>query len=129
MRLTHPNMASEDISAALGMKPRFSWTAGEPRRRPDGVELPGTNDKTYWCCPLAVDPSSSLVDALRASISNLQNCKPFLQTFVETGGEIEYFIGWFTTATSGGDTLDWELLRQLADLKISLSLDVYGNRR
>jgi hypothetical protein len=121
-------MASEDISEALGMEPRFSWTAGQVRLGADGREIGGVNEKTYWSCRIAVAPCANLVDALGASLSELESRKRFLRTFVETGGEVEFFIGWFTKATSGGEMFDWELLKRLADLRIGLSFDVYGNR-
>ncbi len=53
----------------------------------------------------------------------------YLKHFAATGGQIEYFIGWFTTDVSGGDTLSWDLLARLSKLKISLALDVYGNKQ
>jgi hypothetical protein len=71
------------------------------------------------------DESEDLIDALIGSVSLLEAHKDFLDQFITTGGEIEYFVGWFTTGTSGGDTLPWELMRRMADLKINL--DLTGN--
>jgi hypothetical protein len=88
----------------------------------------GVHEDTYWSQRIISDESADIVSILEATTSSLEAHRSFLQDFVATGGEIEYFIGWFTTDISGGDTLSWELLERLAALRINLSLDVYGNK-
>jgi hypothetical protein len=121
-------MRSEEISTVMGMQPSFHWTAGEPRVSPKGTPLGGVNEQTYWTSRILHPESEELTDALEANLSFLEPHEDFLREFVATGGEIEYFIGWFTTDTSGGETLGWELLQRLAALRINLALDVYGNK-
>jgi hypothetical protein len=128
LRFRHPSMPSEEISRAIGMQPQFHWNAGEPRVTPTGIALRGVREETYWSSGDLHSECPDLVDAIAANLTSLEPHKDFLREFVTTGGEIEYFIGWFTTDTSGGETLDWELLQRLADFKISLGLDVYGNK-
>jgi hypothetical protein len=120
-------MSAEAISAALDLQPRIRWNAGDPRLQSDGTETADRNDSTYWSYRIESEPSLSLMDAIENSLLTLEESKDFLLEFVRTGGEIEYFIGWFTTETSGGETLSWELLKRLGELNICLSLDVYGN--
>ena len=112
----------------MRMQPRFHWTAGEPSVSPKGTPLGGVREQTYWSSGNLHSESVELTDALEANLSSLESHKDFLREFVATGGEIEYFIGWFTTDTSCGETLDWELLQRLAALRINLALDVYGNK-
>lgn len=50
--------------------------------------------------------------------------KQFFKKVIASGGNIEYFIGWHLNGNTG-DTLSHELLRELADLGISLSFDLY----
>src|SRR5260370_39223721 len=128
LRLRHPSIRSEEISRAIGLQPSIHWNAGEPRVSPDGTVLGGVRDQTYWSSRILHSESVDLTDALAASLSSLEPHKDFLLDFVATGAEIEYFIGWFTTDTSGGETLDWELLQRLAALHINVGLDVYGNK-
>lgn len=45
-----------------------------------------------------------------------------LNAFAESGGTVEFYIGWFLPP---GDTFHWTLLRDLPELGISLSVDVY----
>jgi hypothetical protein len=51
--------------------------------------------------------------------------RPFFHEIRSQGGTIELFVGWFLDGQSG-DVFDCDLLAQIADLKIDLSLDVYG---
>ncbi len=46
-------------------------------------------------------------------------------TRVSTGGALSFFVGWFSDGDAG-ERLAWPLLRELAELRISLELDVYG---
>jgi len=132
LHLNHPKMRWEQISAALGLTPKVRWNAGDPRVTPKGTELGGTRDRTNWSCRIAEDnrtdeDAPDLTDAVEDSVSYLEAHKDLLSEFVATGGEMEYFVGWFTTDTSGGDTLRWELMQRMAALKINFTLDVYGN--
>jgi len=120
LRLRHPSVPADQISAALNLQPRNSWNADDPRPR----IRPGA----YWSCDVKHDPDAELEDILHAGVESLEPHKAFLQEFVETGGWVAYCIGYFTTDISGGPTLDCELLKRLADLHLNLEFDVYGNR-
>jgi hypothetical protein len=75
--------------------------------------------------PTADDPSTNLESVLTKHVADLEQHRAFLEKLCATGRSIEYFIGWFTDSNSGA-FFHWELLRRLAALRISLSLDVYG---
>jgi hypothetical protein len=121
-------MHCDEISRVLNLQPRFSKDVGAPRVKSDGTESGGVNEQTYWSSRIETNESDSLVEALNTSLADLEVHRDFLRKFAASGGEIEYFIGWFTTETSGGEIIDWKLLKRLADLRIGLSLDVYGNK-
>ena len=129
LRLRHPTLRADDISKSLGVTPNFSWSAGEPRRNPEGRTLGGTRDETYWTWSISTSDSTWLGDAIDANLVEIGAHSGFLRDFVSTGGSIEYFVGWFTSKVSGGETLNWELLRRLADYQINISLDVYSAER
>jgi hypothetical protein len=116
-------MRAEEVSTALDLRPRFQWSVGDPRFESDTLK-----DHTYWSWEVPHDDSANLAKALATSVCELRAHAKFLREFVASGGEIEYFVGWFTTDVSGGETLSWELLRQLAELQIDLAFDVYGNK-
>jgi hypothetical protein len=128
LRLRHPSIDPAEVTTALGVEPQFQWKAGARRHSPSGQLLEGFYDKSYWTARLTVDAESSLTEVLRSHLLELEKRKHFLMDVRATGGSVEYFIGWFTTDVSGGETFDCELLRRLADLQIDLSFDVYGQR-
>jgi hypothetical protein len=121
-------MPWEEISTALGLNPNVKWTAGEPRVTPTGTLLGGIRENTRWSHRLENEDSTDLIEALTVNISFLEGHKDFLDAFVATGGEIEYFVGWFTIEVSSGQTLPRELMRRIADLKIDLGFDIYGRK-
>jgi hypothetical protein len=121
-------MPWEEISTALGLDPNVKWTVGEPRRTPTGTLIGGIRDNTRWSHRLENNGSIDLTEALAANISFLEGHRDFLESFVATGGEIEYYIGWFTIEASSGQTLPRELVRRIADLKIDLGFDIYGRK-
>jgi hypothetical protein len=126
LRLRHPSMDPEAISTALGETPRFSWKAGDRRRTPAGQVLEGLNDTTYWCSESIDGDGFELVYTIGSNLESLESHRSFLTDFCSTGGELEYFIGWYTDGRNTGETFDSDLLRRLADLQIDLAFDVYG---
>lgn len=128
LRLRHPSMAPEDISAALGMEARFQWKAGDRRITPKGRSLDGTFESTYWCSPAFEAQGLDLADALSSHLRALESHQEFLVDFASTGGSIEYFVAWFSDGLNTGLTLNWELLKRLSALKVDLGLDVYGGK-
>jgi hypothetical protein len=66
-----------------------------------------------------------LADLLGRVLDQLAPHRSFFHGIRSQGGTIEFFVGWFFDGQSG-DVLDCDLLARMADLKIDLSLDVYG---
>ena len=126
LRLRHPAMDPDEISAALKMQPHVRWMAGRPRRTPLGQPLEGTYRETCWSSRCAEGSGFDLEDTLESLVQELERHKEFLAGFCATGGSVEYFIGWFTDGKNTGATFSWGLQRRLADLHVHLALDVYG---
>ena len=126
LRLRHPEMDPDAISAALKMQPRFRWMAGQPRRTPLGQPLDGTCRETYWSSEVTEGSGFNLADTLESLVQELEHHKEFLEGFCATGGSVEYFIGWFTDGRNTGATFSWDLQRRLAGMRVHLALDVYG---
>ena len=47
LRIRHPDMDPQDVTAALGIEPKHAWRAGEARRTPVGTPLTGVYRDTY----------------------------------------------------------------------------------
>jgi hypothetical protein len=128
LRLRHPRITAEQISAGLNLTPRYSWTVGQPRLRRDGVEITHSNAETYWSLRVE-NGSADLVSAIDTAVTQLEERRAFIQEFLNSGGSIDLFIGWFLLGQSGGESLPSELLHRLGTLGIDLALDVYGEIR
>lgn len=130
LRITHPSIDPEDITRALSIAPTHACKAGSGRTTPKGHPLPGVNRETFWLYHFgrkAKGEAGALTETLVAMNQSLSSKREFLRALRESGGRVEYFIGWFTDFNSG-EVLDWHLLQQCGDLGIDLALDVYGHR-
>lgn len=122
LRLWHPQEHPRSITDALGMTPKITWNVGDRRVTPKDEPLEGTYDTTYWVSDVPI--YEGLEKTLRENALILASKKDYLNKFSDGGGSIEYFIGLFADKHAGA-TIDWELQRLLADLHISISLDIY----
>jgi hypothetical protein len=89
--------------------------------------LGGQNRESYWTTRLIEDrwPPTGLAVLLGRVLDQLAPHRLFFHEIRSQGGTIELFVGWFFDGQSG-DVFDYDLLARMADLKIDLSLDVYG---
>jgi hypothetical protein len=124
LRIKHPNVDPALVAAQLGWKLRASWLAGSQRLSPSGQPL-GIADHSY--CNFTLDHSSnaSLVDALKVNLQYLSARKEFMKELTSTGGKLEFYVGWFVEHHAG-EVLEAKLLRELGELGIDLTLEVYG---
>jgi hypothetical protein len=123
-RVHHPSIDPGLISTKLGLKPQHKWKAGADRKTPKGTPLKGVYETTYCTFRLKHSKKIDLADFLKYYNKNLFKHKTFLKSIRSTGGKLEYFIGWFSDKDSG-EVFDLELLEQLVELKIDLSIAVY----
>jgi hypothetical protein len=123
LRIAHPSLNSKRISDELGLTPAFAYTAGDKKITPKGTELPGTRKESFWRHEIAITDEPIELAIMRVTVS-LAEKKWFLRHISETGGRVEYFIGWFT-AENSGFVLAHSLLGQLSDVGIDLSFDIY----
>lgn len=133
-RVSHPSQDLSPIYAMLGAIPGFApgriWKAGEERKTPKGEKLKGCYPNSY--CYLNIQSKTQSVDeslssAVEGAMDQIWPYKSALQEVVKTGGELSFFIGWFIGSNSG-DTFDYQLLRQLAAMNISLEFDIYSEK-
>jgi len=122
-RARHNEIDLSIIPATLGMTAHALWKAGDPRRTPKGTPLEGIRKDCY--CSITFDELADLPQSLTAALAILKEHNDFLLSLSEEGVEFAFFVGWFSDSSSG-DTLQWQLLDELAKLRISLELDVYG---
>lgn len=123
LRLRHSEGDVGRLLENWGLEVGRAWIAGRPRTTPGGTPLEGVWPDSYAYSPLPAE-GTTLAHRLRLILARLEPLADELVAFAEAGGTCELFVGWHFQRNSG-DMLDWELLRRLADCRLSLSLDIY----
>ena len=123
LRITHPSMQSDEITKSLELAPTLSYTAGDRKVTPKGTEVPGRRRESYWCYDLPTNDDAIEYEIERCNAA-LGGKRAALEHITDGGGRVQYFVGWFSSGNSGF-TLPHRVSRQLADLRIDLSLDLY----
>lgn len=118
LRLWHPVMSADDISANLGMAPTTRWDTGSVSDQGHIQRM------TYWTCRLR-QGSGNLAVSLTKLVQDLEPKRQFLREIEATGGRSELFVGVFLDGNAG-ELLPANLLRTIGELRIDLALDIYG---
>ena len=125
LRMTHPTMDLSTFCESIGLSLFRYWIAGQPRKTTDGKLLHGLYENSYCCCRLFVSSYEDMQPAIEKCLQLLEMHKGNVQLITDSGGEVNFFIGWFFEGMSGLE-FDWKILRRISDLKISLELDANG---
>jgi len=131
LSITHPSYNAEEISKALGLSPTMARNVGEPRVSKNGSLLGGTNKETFWKVNLHSENKIHSDQELMESFISRENKKlevhkQYFGELIESGGYIEYFIGWFSEGSINMNvTLEPKLLKETADLNITIGLAAY----
>lgn len=125
LRVRHPDADLTEFCRQLGVEATRVWRAGEGRATKTGTSLTGTQKESYCTVSFLDGASANLPREMHSVLSKLRKHKQTLKQITDSGGEISLFIGWFCDFNCGG-TLSWNLLSELAELRVSLEFDVYG---
>ena len=123
LRLRH---SERDVGALLerwGFEVGRSWVAGTARTTPAGRPLEGFWPDSYAYSSMPAE-GTTLAHRLLKILTKLEPVCEEIAAFVEDGGTAQLFVGWHFERNSG-DVLDWDLMRRLAECRVSLSLDIY----
>lgn len=124
LRVYHPTIDPERISQELGISPGRKWVAGTPRATPAGQALEGVYEYSYWVVRMVPKAGQTLPEFLAAIIVKLEAHKGLLNEITGTGGRLQLYISFFVSKNAG-EIMDWELLWKLAQLRLSLAIDIY----
>ena len=130
LHVSHPTLDLGELTQILGLKPSRVWKSGEPRVTPKGTPLEGVYKYNSWSAPLheqkrIFSTDIYLEDYLEKLNQQLTPHKIKFGEIVNSGGYIEYFVGWFSEGNIGA-TLNPKLLKSTAELNISIRLDIYA---
>jgi len=121
-------MPASEIISMLGLSAKHFWSAGERIRHVNGRELSveQPNAKSYCSFPVETGDNADLEFVLSQQVVLMEEKSVAIKDFLRTGGELEFFIGWYFDGNSGF-ILDAVLLQQVAALGIALSFDIYAS--
>ncbi|MCB5228423.1 DUF4279 domain-containing protein [Alishewanella sp. 16-MA] len=131
LNISHPEIEADIISEELNITPHITHKIGEPRITPNGRRLSGSYENTFWsydfCNGKRVDAEEILFeDFIASKNSELAKHKCFFEKLRETGGAVDYFVGWFSVDSINMNIyLEPAVLYSTADLSISLVLCAY----
>lgn len=129
LRIWHPNIDPTCITRTLGVKPKYSSMAGNPRQTPNGRPLGGIYAESYWCSDpfdrgeylsadqIAEDVTTGLLEVLRPH-------KKFLLLIQEQGGRSHLTVNSFSRRNYTL-ILPPDLLIEIAELSLGFAHDVY----
>lgn len=110
------------------MKPRHSWSAGEPRRTPVGTPLDGLREESYCSFDMGGGDDGNLAECLCAAVSKLKAYRTFLRQMSEARADLSFYVFWYPNGDTGA-VFDTRLLADLTDLGITLGINVYDDRK
>ncbi len=125
LRVSSKSVRPNEIADRLGLSPRIAHVMGEARSTPKGAPLKGVYSTNQCLFELGPRRGELLNAMLERIVDDLIPHSELFLKISENGGACEFFVGWFSPRNSGA-TFDHQLLRKLADLRIDLALDVYG---
>src|SRR6266404_3135648 len=126
LRISHPQLNPDDVSRVLQLTPKKSWRAGEDRfNRIDG-KVYGQYTTGYWYCNLGEGERDRnfLNDYIEECVRRLAGHANYFREIATSGGRVEFFVAWYGVGNIG-ECFQSGLLRQLGEMSIDLSLDVY----
>jgi hypothetical protein len=127
LRVTTKTIDPDEICKTLGITPKIKHKIGEARKTPKGQSLEGVYERSYCLFDLISREGEELHEMLARIIDDLKQYMGLFHRIRESGGRVEFFVGWFSPSNSG-DTFDHALLKTIGELHIDLSLDVYGDK-
>jgi hypothetical protein len=127
LRIRHPQMRDDQITASLGLSPKHAWTAGEPRKSPKGTLLEGLRTESYWSSLLGNTATSEvglLEESIESALRSLEPHAQFLAEIIQSGGRAELFIGLFGDRNLGFE-LSPSMLKICSELGLALAFEIY----
>jgi hypothetical protein len=122
--LAHPSAEPAEITREMGLAPSHSWRRGDPRTTPKGARLEGVWRDTRWSHPFQLGANATIETALATALDELSGARRYLARLRATGGSAELIIS-LPGGIYLGASVDSERLKALADLGVSLGIEVF----
>jgi hypothetical protein len=119
----HPNIAPDQVTNALGIRPQHTWKAGDARRGANGEAIDGTYRESYWMARLMEEPQlSGDVVSVESIVLDIRTTD-FLTTLKVEGAHMELHISLYARENFRLELLS-ETLALLGRLGLDIGLDI-----
>ena len=125
LAIEHPDSDLSAIPGQLGLPAKQTGKKGDPRIAPNGRVTGSVYRHSSCSIQFGADHERDLPRGLKSALATLLPHKTYLADWSEKGATLGLFIGWFSDFNSR-DAIDWKILKDLAELQISLDIDFYG---
>lgn len=123
-QVTHRDADLSGVGAQLGLRVNYSSNKG------DLIETIPPSYGVSQCsgCNLLIDVQNAdrLADVLKVVIETLKRHAGYLNGLADSGAKLVLFVGVGVVQTYICELLDWSLLKELSDLRVSVELTVCG---
>jgi hypothetical protein len=136
VRLYHPWMMPDVITASMGVEPSVLHPVGGQRRTPngywprnaDGSERVSEYEETHWASATMTRPDADVGAAIASTNAWVAERSTFVTDFLRSGGRLDYYL-----TVSCTDSLATELspdtLAKCVQFGATISLEVFGIER
>lgn len=121
--VSHPSADLGCLASVLGLKPDRTWRKGDPITTPKGRQMPGSYGDSRWSHEWRFKGKKQPAASLSQVIDRLGRGRQAFLDIKSSGGEAQLILS-LAGYRHIGDTVSCESLRKLADLGLSLGIDV-----
>jgi hypothetical protein len=123
--IVHPTMAPAEITAALGLEPKFIHGVGEPRKTPRGMALPGRYPDTRWRYSMRyVVRDQHFASKITLLVDRLLPHKSFFTDLRNSGGDAQIIVQLLGDGYLG-DSVPASTLAKMSDLQLAFGIECY----
>ena len=121
LRVFSRTLEAADLTRALG-EPTKTYDAGDPvsQRRPNTPK----RDRAMWLRKSGLDEAKLLDRHIEVLLDVIDDRREQFEA-IRQECEISIFCGIFSSGGQGGFTLEPELTRRVADLRLAVGFDIY----
>jgi len=123
LRITHPCLPADQLSAMMDVEPRFSGSVGDERKS-GGKLLGGRHKSSFIVAPVFPKTTGDVMEGISNVIQRFSDKAAALNDIVETGGRAELFVGVFAME-NWGFVMGLEDMARLSAMKLEVSFDAY----
>lgn len=123
LHIRHPDRDLSIVCESLNLAPKNLWKKGDERRTPKGHKLTGIRDNSF--CTVEMEATNlPLQDQIERALNLLAPHRSIFREISSNGGQTSFYVGCFLDEDSV-ENFEWRVLESMADLRISLELNIY----